>query len=282
MDGTRPTVGLYGLNVGACADPRAAARIAAQAESLGFDSLWVGDHVVVPRPRVEPSPIEPDDPMLDPIVALGYLAAHTERIRLATGIVILPQRDPLVFAKQVASVDVLSGGRMTLGVGVGYLEPELAALGVPLSERGSRTDEYLAAMRSLWYDKEPAFQGRHVRFDGVDAYPRPVQQPLPVVVGGHSAAAHRRAAASGTGWYGWMLGLRAAAEQVAAVRTAGPDLEVTVSPARPVDAEVVRAYAGLGVDRLVVVPPLGLSGSELESFVDRHAPARIGARPAAW
>ena len=112
-----PTIGLFAVNLHACADAEVAARIAALAEQLGYDSLWAGDHVVVPRPRVEPSPMEPDEPILDPLVALAHLAGRTERIRLGTGVIILPQRNPLVLAKQVASLDVLSGGRLLLGLG---------------------------------------------------------------------------------------------------------------------------------------------------------------------
>ena len=184
-------------------------RVAQLAEELGYDSLWAGEHVVVPSPRVEPSPMDPDDPILDPLVALAHLAGATERIRLGTGLVILPQRNPLVLAKQVASLDVVSGGRLILGLGVGYLEPELRAMGVPMAGRGARADEYLAAMRSLWEDEAPSFSGRYVEFEGVDAHPRPLQSPLPVVIGGHSHAAHLRAARHGDGWYGFLLGLRA-------------------------------------------------------------------------
>ena len=185
---THPSIGLFAINSHVCAAPEAAARIAALAERLGYDSLWAGEHVVVPSPRVEPSPMEPDEPMLDPLVALAHLAAHTERIKLGTGVIILPQRNPLVLAKQVASLDVLCGGRLILGIGVAYLEPEMRAIGVPMEGRGARADEYLAAMRALWDQDAPSFSGRHVEFDRVDAHPRPVQRPLPVVVGGHTRA----------------------------------------------------------------------------------------------
>src|SRR3954466_7869137 len=199
------TIGLFGINSHACAEPDGAARVAARAEELGYDSLWAGEHVVVPRPRVAPSPMEPDEPILDPVVLLAHLAARTRRVRLGTGVIVLPQRNPLVLAKQLASLDVLSGGRLDVGIGAGYLEPELSALGVPRDERGSRTDEYLAAMGALWEGDPPAYEGRHVRFSGVAAHPRPVQHPLPVVVGGRAPAAHRRAARHAEGWYGYWL-----------------------------------------------------------------------------
>jgi probable F420-dependent oxidoreductase len=278
-----PTIGLFAINSHACAAPEAAARIAALAERLGYDSLWAGEHVVVPSPRVEPSPMEPDEPILDPLVALAHVAARTERVRLGTGVIILPQRNPLVLAKQVASLDVLSSGRLILGLGVGYLEPEMRAVGVPMEGRGSRADEYLAAMRALWEDEAPAYRGRHVRLEGVDAHPRPVQAPLPVVVGGHSRAAHRRAARGADGWYGFLIGLRAMADQRelmrAAIEEAGRErpLHVSVTPPRRLDPEVVEAYSELGVDRLIVAPPVGLSLDELVEFVEANAPARLGA-----
>jgi probable F420-dependent oxidoreductase len=285
-DVSPPTIGLFAINSHACAAPEAAARVAALAERLGYDSLWAGEHVVVPSPRVTPSPMEPDEPILDPLVALAHVAAHTERIRLGTGVVILPQRNPVVLAKQVASLDVLSGGRLIFGLGVAYLEPEMRAIGVPMEGRGARADEYLAAMRALWEHETPVYAGRHVRFEGVDAHPRPVQRPLPVVVGGHSRAAHRRAARDADGWYGFMLGLRAVAEQRqlmhAAIEETGRErpLHVSVTPARPLDPDVVGAYSELGVDRLIVAPPAGYSLEELVEFVERNAPVPVGGAPA--
>lgn len=282
----RPTVGLFPANTHALADPDAAAEIAQLAERLGYDSLWTADHVVLPRPRADPSPMEPDEPLLDPLVALAHLAAHTERVALATGCIVLPQRNPLVLAKQAASVDVLSHGRLVLGVAVGYLEPELDAVGIPMAGRGARTDEYLAAMRSLWYDDRPSADGTYVRFAGVDAHPRPVQRPIPVVVGGHSAAAHRRAATLGDGWYGFLLGLRAAAVQIEALRAAektaqrAVPLEVSVTSPRHLDPAVVAGYAELGVDRLVVAAPAGLDLRQLRDFVVQNSPDRLGARRA--
>jgi probable F420-dependent oxidoreductase len=279
---TGPSIGLFAINSHASASPEAAARIAALAERLGYDSLWAGEHVVVPSPRVEPSPMEPDEPILDPLVALAHVAAHTERIKLGTGVIILPQRNPLVLAKQIASLDVLSGGRLILGIGVAYLEPEMRAIGVPMEGRGARADEYLAAMRALWEEEAPSFHGRHVNFEGVDAHPRPVQRPLPVVVGGHTRAAHRRAARAADGWYGFMVGLRAMTEQRELMRTAIEEagrerpLHVSVTPARRLDEESVRAYSELGVDRLIVAPPPGLSLEELVEFVEANAPERVG------
>src|SRR5260370_2303097 len=143
------TFGLFSMNSHACSHPETARRIAQAAEAAGFDSLWAGEHVVLPDPQVPPSPLAPEDPILDPVIALTFLAAHISRILLWTGIIILPQRNPLVLAKELASLDELSGGRLLFGVGVGYLEPEFRALGVPFEDRGARTEEYLAAMRAI-------------------------------------------------------------------------------------------------------------------------------------
>jgi len=259
-------LGLFSINMGACARPDGLAQVAAAAEAAGFESVWAGEHVVLPDPQVPPSPMAPQDSALDPLLALAWAAAATSTVRLATGIVIMPQRNPVVLAKQVASLDVLSGGRVTLGVGVGYLEPEFRAIGANYAERGAVTDEFLAAMSSLWYDEHPEIHGRFVDFAGVDAHPRPVQQPIPVVVGGHSAPAYRRSVAGAQGWYGFaqrpedtaasLAGLREAAGQVERPATLGP-LEISVTPRGRLTAESATAFAELGVHRLVVMPRPG-------------------------
>ncbi len=277
-----PSLGLFAINQ--TADPRETlARIGPLAEELGYDSIWMGEHVVAPDPRVPPSPMEPDDPILDGVAGLSFLAGITERIKLATGIVILPQRNPLVLAKQLASLDVLSGGRLLFGMGVGYLEPEMTAIGVPMERRGTRADEYLAAMRALWEQEKPSFEGEFVSFSGVDAHPRPIQNPLPVIVGGHTPAAFRRAARSGQGWYGFFLDREQTAQCVAGLREAlaeaGRDeegFEITVTPRGKLDAEMVADFAETGVDRLVFIPPFASPLDEIEEFLRAHAPKQIG------
>jgi alkanesulfonate monooxygenase SsuD/methylene tetrahydromethanopterin reductase-like flavin-dependent oxidoreductase (luciferase family) len=169
-----------------------------------------------------------------------------------------------VLAKQVASLDVLSGGRVTLGIGAGYLEPEFAAVGANFAERGAVTDEYLDAMAALWYDEHPAYDGRFVRFSGVDAYPRPLQRPVPLVVGGHTPPAYRRAVARGSGWYGYALtpdrarqciaGLAAAAGQVERPAALG-ELEISVTPRGQITPDLAAEYARAGVHRLVLLLP---------------------------
>src|SRR5919198_1720662 len=142
--------GLFAINMGPCSNPDTAARVAQAAEAAGLESVWTGEHVVLPDPQVPPSPLPPEYPMLDPTVALAFVAAHTKTVKLGTGIIILPQRNPLVLAKELASLDVLSRGRLIFGIGVGYMKPEFDALGIPFEEKGARTEEYLAAMRALW------------------------------------------------------------------------------------------------------------------------------------
>jgi probable F420-dependent oxidoreductase len=259
----RLRLGLVHINIGATAQPDALVGAARLAESAGFDSVWAGEHIVLPDPQRPPSPMNPQDPALDSLVALTWAAAHTSTIRLATGIVILPQRNPVVLAKQAASVDVLSRGRLTLGVGVGYLEPEFRAIGANFAERGAVTDEFLDALEHLWYDEQPEYHGRFVEFAGVDAHPRPVQQPVPIVIGGHTTPAYRRAARRGHGWYGYALtpeqtadclaGLRAAADEVTRPSELG-SLEISVTPRGRLTPERAEAFAELGVDRLVVSP----------------------------
>src|ERR1044071_4917963 len=150
-------IGLFGINFGIAGDSEAMIRLAQAAEQAGLESVWTGEHVVLPDPRVPPSPSDPQTPFLDPAIALSHIAAHTTRLRLGTGIIILPQRNPLVLAKELASLDELSAGRLIFGIGVGYLKPEFRALGIPFSDRGARTDDYLAAMRTIWTQPNPAY-----------------------------------------------------------------------------------------------------------------------------
>jgi probable F420-dependent oxidoreductase len=274
-------LGIFGLNEKAGADPTAAARLARLAEELGYGSWWAGEHVVLPSPRTRSAPMEPTDPVLDPLVHLAYVAAVTERMRLGTGVVILPQRNPVVLAKQVASLDVLCRGRLLFGVGAGYLEPELAATGVPMTERGGRTEEYLDAMAALWSTPARPYRGRHACFEGVDAHPKPVSPDGPrLVVGGHSPAAHRRAVARGHGWYGFWQGPDALTAQLTGLRRAAGEvdrpprlgrLEIIVTPPGPVDADTAGRYADLGVDRLVLNPLPRDDLGEVVEFLQRHA-----------
>jgi probable F420-dependent oxidoreductase len=273
--------GLFNINNLVCAEPDALARVARAAEAAGFESVWTGEHVVLPDPQVAPSPMPPEGRMLDPAVALTWAAGHTERIKLGTGIIILPQRNPLVLAKELASVDVLSRGRVLFGVGVGYLKPEFDALGIPMEDRGNRTVEYIEAMRAIWSSDRAEYSGRYVNFAGVSANPKPVQAGgPPVVMGGHTAAAHRRAVTHAQGWYGFALDVDATAANIDGLRRAGDryerpewlgDLEITVTPRGRVDAEAVARFAELGVDRLVLTGGRGTNDDvdTLLGYVDQ-------------
>jgi probable F420-dependent oxidoreductase len=256
-------LGLFSINMGPRWQPEPLATAARAAEDAGFESLWAGEHVVLPDPQVAPSPMAPQDPALDPIVALTWAAAATHSIRLGTGIVILPQRNPVVLAKQVASLDVLSGGRLTFGVGVGYLEPEFRAIGADFESRGAITDEYLEAMEHLWYDDHPEHHGPSIDFAGVDAHPRPTQQPIPIVIGGHTPSAYRRSVKRAHGWYGFALTPDSAAESLAGLRRAADQverpsalgtLEISITPPGRLTPASAAAYADLGVHRLIAMP----------------------------
>ncbi len=173
-------------------------QLATRAEELGLDSLWVTDHVIVPR---DASLIYRDD-MLDPLAVLPWLAAITERIGLGTSVVVLPYRSPVPVAKLLASVDVLSGGRLIVGAAVGWLEGEFEALGVPFRERGSRTDEALELFRALWTQEHPEVKTARHALAGVTASPMPRQKPRPpLLIGGGTEAAFRRVARLGDGWH---------------------------------------------------------------------------------
>ena len=148
---TAPSLGLFGINVGPLGqNPATMVAVAQAAEAAGYESVWTGEHIVLPDPQRPPAPAPPEVPFVDTAVALAYLAAATDTIKLGTGIIILPQRQPAVLAKSLASLDHVSGGRLLFGLGVGYLEPEMTACSTPMEARGARADEYLAAMRALW------------------------------------------------------------------------------------------------------------------------------------
>src|SRR5438309_5302841 len=156
--------GLTSINMGAYSYPATMVRVAQAAEAAGFDSVWAGEHIVLPDPQAPPSPLPPQAAMLDPTVALAFLAAHTKTVRLGTGIIILPQRNPLVLAKELASLDVLSAGRLTFGIGIGYLKAEFDALRAPLDSKGARTEDYPRAMLAVWTTDPPRLDGPFASF----------------------------------------------------------------------------------------------------------------------
>ncbi len=257
-------IGLYGINLGVLAQREAMLRVARAAEAANYESLWTGEHVVFVDPQQPPSPLVPDTPLADTVATLAFLAGATERVRLASGILLLPQRNPVVLAKELAGVDVLSGGRLILGVGVGSVEGEFEAIGVPFRERGARTSEHIEVLRTLWTQEQPAFEGRFTTLSGIQSRPLPIQQPHPpIVIGGYSPAAMRRTITQGDGWYGFMLDVEGAADAVRTLeQTAGeverPDhlgpLEISVTPRGRLGREAVERFAEVGVHRLVPMP----------------------------
>ena len=269
--------GVLFANVGPFARPEGAAAMAGLAEEYGFESVWTVEHTVIPSGYESQYPYDKSGRMAagddfdipDPLIWLTWVGAATERLRLATGILILPQRNPVILAKELATLDVLSGGRVELGIGVGWLREEFDALGVSFDDRGPRTDEYVAAMRALWSEPAPTFHGERVSFDNANCFPKPVQSGgIPIVVGGHTKAAARRAGRLGDGFFPG----RSTAEELAplfeAMRRAAEDagrdpdaIEVTAGGA--LDLDGAKRYADLGVDRLVI-PPLGFDPEALE------------------
>jgi probable F420-dependent oxidoreductase len=258
-----PTVrfGLFGINFGVCADPDLQLRVARAAEESGFESIWTGEHVVMPL-RDNPVPTPPETPFLDSLVSLTRVAALTTRIRLGTGILVLPHHNPVLLAKALASLDVVSGGRLIAGFAAGYVEPEFRALGVRFDRRGALTDDGLAAIRALWTAELPAYQGRFARFADVRFEPKPVQRPHPpIVIGGHAAPALARAAREGDGWYGFALTVEQAAPLVAELgrlraagaRAASP-LDISLTTFERLDEALVARAERAGIHRLIVWP----------------------------
>jgi probable F420-dependent oxidoreductase len=201
--------GIPYANTGPFTKPDAAVEFAQAAEAAGFESIWTVEHVVVPSGYESVYPYDPSgkmpgpekSPIPDPLIWLTYLASATNTINLATGILILPQRNPLVLAKELATLDSLSGGRMQLGIGVGWLEEEFDALGVPFAKRGARTDDYVDAMRALWTGDPTSHHSEFLDFDECIIRPKPAQASIPIHVGGHTEIAARRAGRLGDGFF---------------------------------------------------------------------------------
>jgi probable F420-dependent oxidoreductase len=279
---------IFGLNLpnySSLGHRDAVTAIADRADELGYSSLWTSDHILLPATLPEPY-----GNLLESFTTLSYLAARTSRIRLATGILVLPQRDPLLVAKQAATIHHLSGGRLTLGVGVGWIEREYAYLRSDFRIRGRTADEYIAAMRALFETGEPEFHGAHIDYSGALFSPRPAA-PLPIVVGGTSRAALRRAATLGDGWHGINQSPAEVTAAIAAMAQYGPVNHFRISlrtRMRIADAasgretgageaegglrgdaaaltEQVGRYACAGVDELVIEP----AATDLDDFLEQ-------------
>ena len=276
--------GIAFANIVSAVEGEGAVDLATIAEENGFESLWTVEHVVVPSGYESEYPYSPngkmpgpeESPIPDPLIWLAYVAAVTTRIQLGTGILILPQRNPAVLAKECASLDRLSKGRLLLGIGVGWLREEFNALGVPWEARGARTDEYVAALRELWTEDESTFHGRFADFERAKSYPKPVRPGgIPVHVGGHSIAAARRAGRLGDGFFPGKGDVASLTELFAVMREAAveagrnPDaVELTAGGGMSLDN--VKALADIGVDRFII-PPLAFDREGLKTSLGRFA-----------
>jgi probable F420-dependent oxidoreductase len=261
--------GLFGMNMRPCVTPEAIAAVARAAEQAGFESFWGGEHLALADPQIPASPIPPNIVFVDLCATMAFAAAHTTTLRLGTGIMLLPLRNPVVLAKQLASVDVMSGGRLIFGAGIGNLAFEFNAVGMPFDHKGKRAEEAIAAMRALWSMERAEFHGRFFDFAGVRAEPRPTQKPYPpLIFGGKSKYACSRVARLGDGWYGYGLDLEASANCIAGLRAACAqhgrnfdEIEVSITPKGELDHHLARRYADLGVHRLIL-PPRGRTVDE--------------------
>ncbi|HEX6210756.1 MAG TPA: LLM class F420-dependent oxidoreductase [Methylomirabilota bacterium] len=264
-------IGFSLLNNWGVEDVHALVDLASRAEALGVDSVWVHDHVFNVRHVLERIG---GRPYYEPLTLLSFVAARTSRVRLGTSVLVLPYHNPVRLAKTAATLDVLSGGRLVLGVGVGAIEQEMQAMGTPFKERGAFTDEAIAVMRALWTQERPSFDGRYSQFAGMPFSPKPVQKPsIPLVIGGVSRAAIRRAARLGDGWQPLGLTPEALEQGMALLReearACGRDaaaipvslaLSITASTPRrhalgtePAEiARTAQAFARLGVETLVI------------------------------
>ncbi|MGC1512656.1 MAG: LLM class F420-dependent oxidoreductase [Acidimicrobiales bacterium] len=259
--------GVMFSNVAAFAEPEGARALATTAEEVGFESIWTVEHAVVPKGYESAYPYSASGKMPggefialpDPFVWLSYVAALTSTIKLGTGIAILPQRNPVIAAKEVASLDRLSNGRVLLGVGAGWLAEEFAALGVPFERRGDRLDEYIKALRVLWSDESPTFSGEFVSFTDCVCLPQPTAGSVPIVIGGHTPRAARRAGELGDGFFPGSAKPDELATLLDIMRRSAkgagrdPDaIEITVGGGFTV--EQARTLADLGVDRALIAP----------------------------
>ncbi len=262
--------GLFFANAGPFAVPETFEALVRTADEVGIESIWAVEHVVVPVGYESQYPYSKDgrmpgpenSPIADPLIALSYAAALTQNLRLATGVIILPQRHPTYVAKEVATLDLLSRGRAILGVGIGWLREEFDVLGVPFRERAARTEESVRAIRSLWSDAAEGFDGDFYRWKPVESNPKPIQKPgVPIVVGGHVEGAARRAARVGDGFFPALGGLakipgliQAMSDECGKVGRDPAEIEVTAAEAQ-VEPDLVRRYQEIGVSRLVMPPP---------------------------
>lgn len=257
-------IGYFGFNNGPLGNPEDMRRILSALDNSGFESAWTGEHVVLVDPQEPPSPVPPEFPMVDTVAALAFAAGVTENLMLGSGIILLAQRNPVVLAKELTGIDVLSSGRLIFGVGVGYVKHEFDTIGVPYEERGPRTSEHIEVIRALWSQDKPVFDGQFTKIGGIQQKPMPVQKPHPpIVVGGMSVAGHRRALEHANGWYGFALSVEDTEQALQSIdrerdRVDRPaslgELEISVTPRGVVSVDDAKRFADLGVERLILMP----------------------------
>jgi len=281
-------IGITAIGIGKAARPTTIRAVAEHAERLNFGTLWAPEHVVLFDEHRSKYPYSPDGRflagstvnLLDPFIGLSYAAAYTSRIRLATGICLVPEHNPLVLAKMIASVDRVSGGRFALGVGIGWSAEEFEALGIPFERRAQRTCEYIEAMRELWGEAESSFSGEFVRFDRIRSFPKPTHgKSLPVIFGGESAPALRRVATYGSGWFGVNLNPDQAAEKIAKLHALLDErerdrkaIEIIISPYQNhITKADLRAYHELGVTEFVPFVRLPNDDSQISAVLEEVA-----------
>lgn len=262
-------IGLMFVNSGPFSQPELLAHLAVTAEKCGVESLWTVEHVVIPQGYQSPYPYAKsgkipggeDVAIPDPLLPLGYIAAITRTVKLATGVMILPQRNPLYVAKEMATLDLLSHGRTILGIGSGWLKEEFDALGLDFHARGARTDEAIEALRALWNDRESSFHGKHFDFGPVMSFPKPAQKGgVPIHVGGHSPAAARRAGRLGDGFFPAIGEIPKLNELFAvmrgeAARHGRKADAIELSCMGRANLDTIKKFEDLGVARVVVAPP---------------------------
>lgn len=263
-------VGIFAPLANPYATPEYLQALGPAAEERGFDSIWVAEHVVLfdeysstyPYAQDGKIPVGSDTGFLDPLMSLAYLAACTKRIRLGTGICLVPQRNPVYTAKEAATIDWMSNGRLDLGIGVGWLAEEYEALGVPFERRGARCRAYVDVMSTLWCDDVSEYDGEFYTLPPTRQFPKPVQKPHPPIhFGGESDAALRRVADIGQGWYGFGLDAEQVRERIARLETMlakrgrrREDVQISICPyMRPVTDDLISGYRDAGVDQVILV-----------------------------
>ena len=282
-------IGLLTAGLGKAAHPRVLRAIAEHAERLGFGTLWAPEHVVLfDRYTESKYPYSQDGAFaapstidwMDPFVALTYAAARTSKIRLATGICLVPEHNPLVLAKVIASLDYLSGGRFALGVGVGWSAEEFKALGISFERRAQRTREYIGVMRKLWSEETTTFHGEFVNFDAARSFPKPAQGGrVPIIFGGESTPALKRVAEYGTGWFGFNLtpdGTAAKVEQLKGLmRERGralSEVEIIISPyLQKIAPAALAGYHAAGVSEIVQLLQIPDDEAKLPAVLEQMA-----------